>query len=149
MQKTFSIAPMTRDHKQAVLEMMRVFYRSPAVHTDGSEEIFQADVEACVSDDPYLKGYVFLEGETPVGYAMTALSFSTEYGRHCVWIEDLYLQPEYRGSGLGSRLFRMLEELHPGAILRLEVEAENTRAVKVYEKNGFDSMPYQEMKKLL
>lgn len=33
------------------------------------------------------------------------------------------------------------------AILRLEVEKENERAVKVYEKCGFEVLPYMEMKK--
>ena len=33
--------------------------------------------------------------------------------------------------------------------LSLEVEEENGRAVKVYEKNGFNVLPYMEMKKLL
>ena len=36
---------------------------------------------------------------------------------------------------------------HPNAILRLEVEAENERAVNVYHKCGFEVIPYMEMKK--
>ena len=32
------------------------------------------------------------------------------------------------------------------AIMRLEVEAENRRAMHVYRKNGFEEMPYIEMK---
>jgi ribosomal protein S18 acetylase RimI-like enzyme len=80
---------------------------------------------------------------------MIAKSFSTEFGRPCVWIEDLYLQPEYRGQGVGSRFFELLEERYPGTILRLEVEEENHRAVTVYRKNGFEELPYMEMIKLL
>ena len=41
------------------------------------------------------------------------------------------------------------EKKYPEAVLRLEVEEENGRAVKVYEKNGFNVLPYMEMKKLL
>ena len=75
---------MTREHTEEVLEMMRVFYASPAVHTDGSEEIFLNDVEACVSENPFLEGYVFIQENTLLGYAMTAKSFSTEFGKPCL-----------------------------------------------------------------
>ena len=143
------IEPMTRAHAPQVLAMMRTFYASPAVYTNGSEEIFCKDIEACVSDNPYLEGFVFTREGAVVGYAMIAKGFSTEFGRSCIWIEDLYLLPEYRGQGAGSRFFALLEKQYPGAILRLEVEEENTRAVGVYRKNGFDQLPYMEMKKLL
>lgn len=143
------IDKMTREHYSQVLAMMRTFYASPAVHTNGSEEIFHQDIEACVSDNPYLEGFAFTREGAVVGYAMVAKSFSTEFGRPCVWIEDLYLTPECRGQGAGSQFFALLEKQYPGAILRLEVEEENTRAVNVYRKNGFDELPYMEMKKLL
>ena len=111
--------------------------------------IFQNDIEACIGESPYLEGFVFTEAGKAVGYGMIAKSFSTEYGRPCVWIEDLYLMPQCRGQGVGSRFFALLEQQYPHSILRLEVEEENTRAVQVYRKNGFDVMPYMEMKKLL
>lgn len=149
------IRNMTQAHAEEVLEMMRVFYASPAVSTNGSEEIFRNDVENCVNESPYLEGYVFCSSECSsenaslLGYAMVAKSFSTEFGRPCIWIEDLYFKPEYRGKGIGTRFFAHLEEKYPGAILRLEVEEENERAIHVYRKNGFDELPYMEMKKLL
>ena len=143
------IEKMTGRHAREVADMMRTFYASPAVLTNGSEEIFQNDIEACIGESPYLEGFVFTEAGKAVGYGMIAKSFSTEYGRPCVWIEDLYLMPQCRGQGVGSRFFALLEQQYPHSILRLEVEEEKTRAVQVYRKNGFDVMPYMEMKKLL
>lgn len=142
-----SIEPMTGQHRAAVIEMMREFYSSPAVFTNGSEEIFKNDVEACVGGSPYLEGYVFTEGDAVVGYAMAAKSFSTEFGKPCIWIEDIYLKPEYRGGGAGTAFFGFIEEKYPNALFRLEVEEENERAIKVYRKNGFEVLPYMEMKK--
>ena len=40
-----------------------------------------------------------------------------------------------------------VSEKYSGAILRLEVEEENERAVHVYQKSGFTKLPYVEMKK--
>ena len=42
---------------------------------------------------------------------------------------------------------RFIEEKYPDSVLRLEVEEENDRAVAVYEKCGFEVIPYMEMKK--
>ena len=138
---------MTEKDRETVLSMMRTFYASPAVFTNGSESIFRNDVEACISDNPYLEGYVFEENEKLQGYAMLAKSFSTEFGKPCIWIEDLYLKEAYRGFRIGSDFFRFIEEKYPQALFRLEVEEENKRAVHVYKKCGFDVLPYMEMKK--
>ena len=142
-----TIRMMTRDDAAAVHEMMRVFYASPAVFTNGSEEIFSLDVDECVSGSPYLEGYVFEEGGEILGYTMLAKSFSTEFGKRCIWIEDIYVKDEYRGQGIASKFFEFIYEKYDGCLFRLEVEEENERAKRVYEKCGFEVLPYMEMKR--
>lgn len=142
-----TIRPMIQKDKNTVLEMMRVFYTSPAVLSNGSEEIFNSDIDNCVGECPFVEGYIF-EGEQGIqGYAMVAKSFSTEFGKPCIWIEDLYIKPEYRGLGIGSSFFAFIEKKYAGSLFRLEVEEENERAIKTYTKNGFEVLPYMEMKK--
>ena len=141
------IRPMKEADREAVLEMMRTFYASPAVLSNGSEEIFRADVDACVSDSPYLEGYILERNGALCGYAMAAKSFSTEFGKPCVWIEDLYIREPYRGRGIGGFFLKFIGEKYPNAILRLEAEAENERAIHVYRKGGFEVLPYLELKK--
>ena len=138
---------MTIEDKPVVMEMMRVFYASEAVLSNGSEEIFSNDVDYCIGDSPYLEGYVFEDANEIQGYAMIAKSFSTEFGKPCMWIEDLYIKDTYRGAGLGSLFMAFITQKYTDAIFRLEVEAENERAIHVYEKNGFTVLPYMEMKK--
>ena len=133
--------------RQQILEMMRIFYASDAVFSNGSEEIFNTDISNCINDNPYLEGYVFESGDAIHGYAMLAKSFSTEFGKPCIWVEDIYIKDEYRGSGIGSSFFHFIEEKYPHSLFRLEVEAENERAVAVYKKCGYDVLPYMEMKK--
>lgn len=142
------IRKMSETDKNEVLDMMRVFYRSPAVHTNGSEEIFFADVENCISENPYLEGYVFEEESEILGYAMLAKSFSTEFGKPCIWIEDLYIKEGHRGEGIGGEFLDFVKRQYVNAVIRLEVEVENEHAVHVYSKGGFERLPYVEMIKL-
>ena len=139
---------MEEKDRDTVLEMMRVFYASPAVLSNGSEEIFQADIENCVNNSPYLEGYVFENDSEIQGYAMLAKSFSTEFGKPCIWIEDIYLKEKYRGQGIGSSFFKYIDEKYSGVIFRLEAEEDNKTAINIYKKAGFDILPYLEMKKL-
>jgi len=141
------IRKMTQKDTEPVLAMMQVFYASPAVLSNGSKEIFAADVAACVSDNPYLEGYIFEDEGMIMGYAMVAKSFSTEFGKPCIWIEDLYVKPRYRSMGLGSAFFAYIQAQYPGCLFRLEAEKENEGAVKLYKRMGFEELPYIEMKK--
>ena len=142
-----TIRLMTKQDKTAVVDMMRVFYTSPAVLSDGSEQIYSDDVDNCVNDNPYLEGYIIESGNDICGYGMIAKSFSTEFGKPCIWIEDLYLKEGYRGAGVGKLFFDYVTEKYTGCIFRLEIEKENERAVRLYEKCGFSELPYMEMKK--
>ena len=142
-----STRKMEERDRQAVKDMMRTFYASPAVLSNGSEEIFDADIDFCVGESPYLEGFIFEDENDILGYAMIAKSFSTEFGRPCIWIEDLYVKEAYRERGIGSRFFEDLAALYPDCVHRLEVEAENKKAIQVYRKNRFDFLPYLEMKR--
>ena len=147
MTENIKIRHIKDEDAQAVIAMMRVFYASPAVHTNGSETIFRQDVETCLSDSPYLEGYVFEKDGELLGYSMLAKSFSTEFGKPCIWIEDIYLKESARSLGIGTAFFAYIEKAYPHSIFRLEVEEENERAVYVYRKCGYDTLPYMEMKK--
>lgn len=138
---------MTDADKPHVMEMMRVFYASPAVLSNGSEQIFESDINACIGDNPYLEGYIIEGDDGILGYAMLAKSFSTEFGKRCIWIEDLYIKELYRGAGIGQDFFRFVTQKYSDCIFRLEVEPENERAIHVYEKSGFTVLPYMEMKR--
>ncbi len=142
-----AIRRMAEKDRSQVIEMMLVFYASPAVLSNGSKEIFEADFNSCIGESPFIEGYIFEDDDNIQGYAMVAKSFSTEFGKPCIWIEDIYIKSEYRGLGIGSLFLNYIEEIYPNSVFRLEVEAENERAVNVYKKHGYEVIPYMEMKK--
>lgn len=73
-------------------------------------------MDNCVNDNPYLEGYIFEESNEVQGYAMIAKSFSTEFGKSCIWIEDLYIKDEYQGFGIGSLFMDFIVEKYVGSI---------------------------------
>ncbi len=141
------IRDMIQSDTEQVLEMMRVFYASPAVFSNGSDEIFRNDIASCVGDCPYLEGYIFEHDEKILGYAMIAKSFSTELGKPCIWIEDLYIKLEARGMGIGKEFMAYINQKYSKYAMCLEVEEENQNAIRLYKKCGFEVWPYMEMKK--
>ncbi len=50
------------------------------------------------------------DGRRLAGFAMWFLNFSTWVGRHGLYLEDLYVRPEFRGTGYGKRLLATLAQ---------------------------------------
>ena len=139
------IRKMIDADKNIVIDMMRRFYNSPALITNGSEKIYFNNVESCLKNSPYIEGYVFIVAEKIVGYGMVAKSFSTEFGGECIWIEDIFIEKNFRGKGFGTRFLNFVKEKYPDKNLGLEVESDNVKAVAAYKKFGFKELPYLEM----
>ncbi|MBW8765647.1 MAG: GNAT family N-acetyltransferase [Geodermatophilales bacterium] len=57
---------------------------------------------------PALFGHVAEVDGQVAGIALWFLNFSTWRGTHGIYLEDLYVQPQHRGSGLGRELLRTL-----------------------------------------
>ena len=51
------------------------------------------------------------EGEKEVGFALWFHNFSTFLGRAGIYLEDLYVLPEYRGKGYGKALLKELARI--------------------------------------
>lgn len=49
--------------------------------------------------------------DEPVGFALFFSTYSTFLARAGLWLEDLYVKPEKRGSGIGTRLLAHLADL--------------------------------------
>jgi len=94
--------------------------------------------EAVVAESP-------VDGQaTVVAFALFFTNFSTFLGRPGLYLEDLYVQPQHRGRGLGKALLQ-----HLGALAvergcgRFEwsVLDWNENAIRFYEKMGATVMP--------
>lgn len=52
-----------------------------------------------------------LDGEKEIGFALFFHNFSTFLGRAGIYLEDLYVLPEYRGKGFGKSLLTQLAKI--------------------------------------
>ena len=74
-----------------------------------------------VADEALLREWIFekkkaevlfaLEGGKEVGFALFFHNFSTFLGRAGIYLEDLYVSPEYRGHGHGKALICELAQI--------------------------------------
>jgi len=63
-------------------------------------------------DHPYAEVLIAeAEGGEPVGFALFFHNFSTFLGRPGIYLEDLFVKPEHRGSGHGKALLQRLAEI--------------------------------------
>lgn len=68
-----------------------------------------ADFEAALfGDHPTAYAHVAEVGGEVVGMALWFLTFSTWTGVNGIWLEDLYVEPDHRGSGAGKALIAAL-----------------------------------------
>ena len=51
------------------------------------------------------------ENEKPVGFALYLYNFSTFVGKPGIYLEDLFVEPEYRGKGYGKSLLIELAKI--------------------------------------
>lgn len=60
------------------------------------------------NDNPKVFAHVAEIDDSAVGIAVWFLNFSTWTGRHGIFLEDLFVDPEFRGRGVARALFKAL-----------------------------------------
>lgn len=82
---------------------------------------YEKMLDEVVADEATLETWIFdrqkaevifaLEGEKEVGFALFFHNFSTFLGRAGIYLEDLYVRPEYRGKGYGKAILKKLASI--------------------------------------
>lgn len=129
--------------RSTVTEMLDEFYHSPAVLHPIPRAHFEKTLNEAEAGNPCVRLYLIENGGQTAGYALLALTFSNEAGGDVVWLDEIYIRPEFQGRGLGNEFFDFLEkEFASAARFRLEVEADNEGAVRLYKRRGFRPLEY-------
>ena len=134
-----SVRPVRPDDVPAVVGLVREL----AEYEQAAHEVRLTEQQlhtALFGDSPALFGHVALgpDGRV-VGTALWFLNFSTWRGTHGIYLEDLYVSPGHRGTGLGRELLRTLAaECVDRGFSRLEwaVLDWNTPSIDFYRAAG-------------
>ncbi|MCB1482446.1 MAG: GNAT family N-acetyltransferase [Rhodobiaceae bacterium] len=86
-----------------------------------------------------------------IGYVILCHSFSIEFGGHDTILDEIYIHPDARGKGYGTKILHALEDwsLENGLVaIHLEVMAENPAAA-LYRRTGYRDRDSRFMSKRL
>lgn len=92
------------------------------------------------SETPCFEALIAWRGGEPVGLALFFREFSSWLGSPGVYVQDLYVSPAVRGSGLGSMLMQAVYDRArdwAAAYCKLMVHADNEAAIAFYRRLGF------------
>ncbi|MCU1618593.1 MAG: ats [Modestobacter sp.] len=105
-----TVRPVRPDDVPTVLRLVRELAAYEQAEHEALMTVEQLSA-ALFGPSPALFGHVALAGDGEIaGFALWFLNFSTWRGTHGVHLEDLYVSPDHRGTGLGRELLRTLAE---------------------------------------
>lgn len=102
------VRKITQHDKTLYLTLAQQFYHSDAVLHPVATENLIASFEEMMRSACYLEGYFIEYGQETAGFALIAKTFSQEVGGMVIWIEELFILPQYRCAGLGRTFFEQL-----------------------------------------
>lgn len=122
-----------------LLDLMRLYYEY-----DGHpfvEETAQRGLERLLRDPSLGVAWVIYDAEEAAGYLVACFGFALEYAGRDAFIDEFYLKPEYRESGIGSSALSQAEHQLAGMgvkVMYLMVMPGNDRAEQFYRRAGYD-----------
>lgn len=135
-----TIRPATRDDVPAILS----FIRSLAAYEREPDAVAATEADLLrdgFGPNPFFSCLIAEQDGRPAGFALYFFSYSTWLGRPGLYLEDIFVEPEMRGLGIGKAL---LERVAAIAVekdcprLRWEVLDWNTPAIEFYRAMGAD-----------
>lgn len=135
------IRRITEADKTEYFTMSKDFYSSGVTNSlidDSGREKFWKEIISGEIVRAYIIGY----GNKTAGYAVCCMSASQEACGRVLWLDELYIKPEFRGNGLGKAFFEFIENSDEYGYVRLEVEHDNKRALKLYQSLGYADANY-------
>ena len=101
------IRPTAREDSALVAAFVRELadYEKLSHEVEASEQML---AEALFAPNPRVFCDIAECDGAPAGFALWFYTFSSFRGRHGVWLEDIFVRPQFRGAGLGKALLAHL-----------------------------------------
>lgn len=133
--------PLLLEFIQSFYELEEILFRP---------EKTTAVIRPLLESDTYGVIWILCLGSEPVGYIVLTFGYSLEFGGRDAFIDELFIQSEYRGQGLGSQALAFVTEAcrrFSVQALHLEVAITHEKNRAFYRKHGFEDRKYSLMNK--
>ena len=136
------IEPATEDDVPLVLKLVKKLaeYERLSHEVIATEEDFR---RALFGTDRVAEALLAFLGAEPVGFAVYFSTFSTFVGRSGIYLEDIFVEPEHRGKGIGAALLTRIAGIacdRNCGRLEWSVLTWNEPAIGFYERLGAQRM---------
>ena len=141
------VRPFKETDRQAFYDMAEVFHNSNAVEHNTPPEYFELTFNSIMAGDPLIEGYIIEADGATAGYGLLFVFYSNEFGGLIYTWDEIYIKPEFRGTGLGTAYIHKMEDIHraTAARFRLECEDDNVGATQLYLRLGYERICYRQM----
>lgn len=132
--------PATRGDEQALLRMMRNLAEQEPGPYFFDEPVVREVLRKFLAAPDLGRAWIFFDGEIPVGYIVLTFGYSFEFHGRDSFIDELYIESQYRRQGIGRRAMQFIEEraLELGVnAIHLEVDQGNEPAEELYRRTGY------------
>lgn len=125
-----------------LMRLMQEFHEFD--HTEPFDEApARKAMEKIVSDDQIGLVWLIKSSGDIVGYIVLTLHHRLEARGVCANLDEIFIQEEFRGQGIGREAMQFLE-IACGALgvraIQLEVKKDNPEAASLYQKVGFEKL---------
>ena len=137
-----TIRPATRTDVGVILAFIRalaVYERAPDAVKATEDDLLRDGF----GDSPYFFCLIAEEDGVPAGFAFYFFDYSTWLGRPGIYLEDIFVHPEFRGFGIGKALLQKVAAIavEKGCLrLKWQVLDWNTPAIDFYRAMGAEFM---------
>ncbi len=104
------IDPASRADVPLILSLIKEF--ATFIHLDHEVTATQESLQAALfGTQPYAQVILARLDDRPAGFALFFHNYSTFLGQPGIYLEDLFVRPEFRGRGIGKALMHHLARL--------------------------------------
>lgn len=134
-----SIRPATREDVTLILEFIRLlaeYEREPQAAVATAADLLRDGFDTA---QPKFRVVIADWDGKPAGFAFFFFNYSTWMGKPGLYLEDLFVKPEFRGKGIGKALMQHLAQIAVDENcygMRWQVLDWNTPAIEFYESFG-------------
>jgi GNAT superfamily N-acetyltransferase len=139
---TIEVSRATPADRNAVCELLRAQFEEHGIELP--DRLVSAGLDGLFADGDRGAVLVARSDATAIGFAILATTWTVEHGGRVVWLEELYVVPSMRNSGIGGKLLKQAIETarEMGCLaIDLEVDVEHARAENLYARAGFRRLP--------